>query len=138
MRTIHWIKGDFRVGSEYGRKGSFWSAGYHTGADFLCATGTKVQYPYWVPGGKVLEVGKVSWGSAYGLAVIIHVRPGVRYLLGHLSEVYVKPGQKIARGTIIGETGNTGKSTAPHLHLEKRVGPYYRYAVDSRKPQVTG
>ena len=36
----------------------------------------------------------------------------------HLSKIFVRHGQKIKRGDVIGETGNTGRSTAPHLHYE--------------------
>jgi murein DD-endopeptidase MepM/ murein hydrolase activator NlpD len=136
---MHWIpKAPERRGSGYGRKGRLWAAGWHTGVDYLCPVGTPVSYPFWVPGGKVLEVGRVSWGSAYGLAVIVQVRPGVRYMVAHLSEVSVKPGQRLKRGQRIGLTGNTGNSTGPHLHLEKRIGPSYRYALDARAPQESG
>ena len=40
---------------------------------------------------------------------------------GHLSKRAVKKGQKIDRGDFIGKVGNTGKSTAPHLHYEIRL-----------------
>ena len=46
---------------------------------------------------------------------------GFTTVYGHLSRVLVKPGQRVKRGDVIGLVGNTGKSTAPHLHYEVRV-----------------
>jgi murein DD-endopeptidase MepM/ murein hydrolase activator NlpD len=65
----------------------------------------------------------VSSGLAggYGLAVEIeHRRPLRRSLYGHLSELYVKPGELVRQGEVIGRVGSTGLSTGPHLHFELR------------------
>lgn len=133
---MHWIKGTIRKGSDFARKGSLWGCGWHTGVDYISPVGNTVQYPYWAPG-RVVEVGTVSWGRDYGTAIIIQIRPGVRYLAAHLSEVEVKVGDRVTRGRVLGRTGNTGKSTGPHIHIEKRVSPY-RYALDARRPQEIG
>ena len=65
----------------------------------------------------------VHAGSAteYGTAVVLEHTDGVRTLYGHLSKVNVQPGQKVDRGAVIGFTGNTGRSTGPHLHYEVLV-----------------
>jgi murein DD-endopeptidase MepM/ murein hydrolase activator NlpD len=66
----------------------------------------------------------VSSGLAggYGLAVEIeHQRPLRRTLYGHLSELYVKPGEWVRQGEVVGRVGSTGLSTGPHLHFELRV-----------------
>jgi murein DD-endopeptidase MepM/ murein hydrolase activator NlpD len=65
----------------------------------------------------------VSSGLAggYGLAVELeHQRPLRRTLYGHLSELYVKPGEWVRQGEVVGRVGSTGLSTGPHLHFELR------------------
>ena len=65
----------------------------------------------------------VSSGLAggYGLAVEVeHQRPLRRSLYGHLSELYVKAGDVVRQGEVIGRVGSTGLSTGPHLHFELR------------------
>jgi murein DD-endopeptidase MepM/ murein hydrolase activator NlpD len=59
---------------------------------------------------------------------------GITTFYGHLSEILVRPGQKIERWDVIGKVGSTGKSTGPHLHYEvhdnnKKVDPI-RFILD--------
>ena len=42
----------------------------------------------------------------------------MRSLYGHLSKLNVQPGQRVERGALVGWTGNTGRSSGPHLHYE--------------------
>jgi murein DD-endopeptidase MepM/ murein hydrolase activator NlpD len=75
--------------------------------------------------------GKVTFAGqkgGYGNCVIIRHLNGFETLYGHLSKINVKNGQIVKIGTIIGELGNTGRSTGPHLHYEiilngKKIDP---------------
>ncbi|MBN2030532.1 M23 family metallopeptidase [bacterium] len=59
---------------------------------------------------------KVIKNKGYGKYILIDHGYGYETLYAHLSKIYVNEGQKVKRGDLIGLTGNTGKSTAPHLH----------------------
>lgn len=87
---------------------------FHEGMDFASAVGTPV---YATGNGTVISSG---WKSAYGN--LIEINHGYDYVTryAHLSELLVRPGQKVSRGDLIGRVGNTGKSTGPHLHYEVR------------------
>ena len=113
-----------KITTPFGKKGSMWKFGFHTGVDYACPTGTDICAAY---DGKVLEVGRVSWGPAYGTAVVIDHGNGFRAIYAHLSRALVKRGQKVKIGQHIGEAGNTGNSSGSHLHFEVRVAPF-RYA----------
>jgi murein DD-endopeptidase MepM/ murein hydrolase activator NlpD len=52
---------------------------------------------------------------------IEHGNPVRRTLYGHLSELYVKAGDRVRQGEVIGRVGSTGLSTGPHLHFELRL-----------------
>ena len=88
---------------------------FHTGMDFSANIGTPV---YATGDGKVIKAG---WETGYGN--LIQVDHGFGYVTwyAHLSKYKVRPGQKVVRGEEIGEVGNTGKSTGPHLHYEVHV-----------------
>lgn len=88
----------------------------HAGRDLAAPEGTTVVAAL---SGKVVSSGLAG---GYGLAVEIeHSRPRRRTLYGHLSELYVKPGETVRQGEVIGRVGSTGLSTGPHLHFELRV-----------------
>jgi murein DD-endopeptidase MepM/ murein hydrolase activator NlpD len=55
--------------------------------------------------------------GGYGKAVIINHSQGYRTLYGHLSVIYVRPGQRVNPGRLVGKVGSTGWSTGPHLHF---------------------
>lgn len=88
----------------------------HTGLDIAAALGTPV---YAVADGVVSFAG---YDGGYGKLVSVDHGYGVVTRYGHNSELYVQVGQKIKRGDVLSAVGNTGRSTAAHLHYEVRVG----------------
>ena len=70
--------------------------------------------------GTVIVAGWVD-NSGYGNRVIIDHGNGFVTLYGHLSTAQVRPGQRVNRGDVIGQMGNTGRSTGTHLHFEIRT-----------------
>ena len=102
------------VNSEFGRRQSPWTSGseFHTGLDIRAERGTPVKAP---------ASGVVSFSGAqpeYGVTVIVDHGNDVRTLYGHLSKPAVEVGQKVDRGGLLGYTGNTGRTSGPHLHFE--------------------
>ncbi|MBJ7287422.1 M23 family metallopeptidase [Williamsia sp.] len=94
-----------------------WEAGYHTGVDLGCPVGTPV---YATIGGDV-RTGRANWGSAYGTMILINDNvDGSDWGYCHLSRRVVSDGQRVATNQLIGYSGNTGNTTGPHLHLERR------------------
>jgi murein DD-endopeptidase MepM/ murein hydrolase activator NlpD len=58
--------------------------------------------------------------EVYGQFVVIDHGEGLETVYGHASRLYVTAGDRVRRGQVIGLTGSTGRSTAPHLHFEVR------------------
>ncbi len=88
---------------------------FHPGMDISVPTGTPVKA---AGKGRVTYAG---WLSGYGKVVIIDHGYGIQSVYGHNSEILVKVGQSVKRGDIIAKSGNTGRSTGPHVHFEVRV-----------------
>lgn len=87
----------------------------HPGLDIVANIGT----PVYAPGGGVVTFSGRRGG--YGLTLEIDHGFGYQTVYAHLSSINVKKGQKLKRGDLIAETGNSGKlSTGPHLHYEVR------------------
>lgn len=88
----------------------------HSGRDLAAPEGTPVVAAL---SGRVVSSGDAG---GYGLAVEIdHDNPRRRTLYGHLSEIYVREGERVRQGDVIGRVGSTGRSTGPHLHFELRM-----------------
>lgn len=102
------------VNSEFGNRPSPWTKAteFHSGMDIRAEKGSPVKAP---AGGTVSFAGP---HAEYGLTVILEHGNDIRSVYGHLSKIRVTPGQRLDRGTEIGLTGNTGRSSGPHLHYE--------------------
>lgn len=79
----------------------------------------------WAAGaGTIVKTYSGGWGGGYGNHVIIDHGNGVQTLYAHLQSVYVKNGQRVEQGEVIGRMGRTGRVygvTGIHLHFEVRV-----------------
>ena len=97
------LPGDFRRG----RRG-------HHGTDFKAEVGTPIRATF---DGRVL---RINWNvRANGYCVELdHPAQGIKTRYLHLSRVLVKRGQYVKQGEAIAQSGNTGRSFAPHLHYE--------------------
>ncbi len=84
---------------------------FHSGIDLGAPYGT----PVLATSDGIVEF--ADWAGGYGnLVEIRHSRARTRY--AHLSQITVRPGQKVVQGQQIGLVGSTGRSTGPHLHFE--------------------
>jgi murein DD-endopeptidase MepM/ murein hydrolase activator NlpD len=87
----------------------------HTGTDLGAPMGTPVLAAL---AGRVI-LADIMGG--YGITVALEHENGIRQTLyAHLSELFVRPGDAVQQGTVIGRVGSTGASTGPHLHFELR------------------
>jgi murein DD-endopeptidase MepM/ murein hydrolase activator NlpD len=87
----------------------------HEGIDIASSVGQPVYAP---SDGTVVFAGLEG---SYGKVLVIDHGFGVKTRYGHLSEIVVRLGDRVARGTKVAAVGNTGRSTGPHLHYEVRV-----------------
>ncbi|MUL36704.1 M23 family metallopeptidase [Gloeocapsopsis dulcis] len=102
---------------------------FHSGTDLGAPMGTPVLAAY------TGNVAVSDFLGGYGLTVVLDHEvseklskaaespldhPPHQTLYAHLSETFVKPGEKVKQGTVIGLVGSTGNSTGPHLHFETR------------------
>jgi|TARA_B100000029_G_scaffold183244_1_gene180823 murein DD-endopeptidase MepM/ murein hydrolase activator NlpD len=85
---------------------------FHQGQDITVPKGT----PIYAPADGIVK--RAYYVGGFGNHIRIDHGGGYSTLFAHLSKFKVKYGQKVKRGDIIGLTGNTGRSTAPHLHYE--------------------
>lgn len=106
------LRGAYRLTSPFGIR---WGR-LHEGIDLAGPVGTPV---YATADGVVIEAG---WRAGYGRLVRIQHDFGVETRYGHLNAIRVEVGQRVSRGERIGDMGNSGRSTGPHLHYEIRVG----------------
>lgn len=97
---------------------------FHEGLDFMAEAGA----PIYAAAGGIVVAAESS--SDYGNIVKVDHGSGVETRYAHASRILVRPGDRIEKGQIIAEVGNTGRSTGAHLHFEVRVNGV---ALDPRK-----
>jgi murein DD-endopeptidase MepM/ murein hydrolase activator NlpD len=119
------VKGKYSLSSPFGFRNDPMSGEtrYHDGQDFAMDPGT----PVYATGDGVVEYVKFSF-TGYGNEILIDHGFGYKTRYAHMSMISVAEGMKLKRGDCIGESGNSGKSTGPHLHYEvlyrgERVNP---------------
>lgn len=106
---------------------------FHYGMDFTAPVGTEV---YATGDGVVKSIqGNIKSNVGFGLELVIDHGYGYETLYGHLNSYNVKVGQQVKRGDVIASIGNSGGSTAPHLHYEVHkngtpVNPQFFYFLD--------
>jgi murein DD-endopeptidase MepM/ murein hydrolase activator NlpD len=108
---------------------------FHEGIDFTAHKGTAI---YATGDGRVRKVATNMGG--YGKEIEIDHGFGYVTKYAHLQSFKVRQGQQIKRGEIIGQVGNTGASTAPHLHYEviykgSKINPVYYFYQDLNAEQ---
>jgi murein DD-endopeptidase MepM/ murein hydrolase activator NlpD len=125
---------DIPISTAYGVPGKIWKLKWHDGVDFACKTGTPVY------AARKGVVAPSNWGADYGKHIVQRrtypIGTKNHLVYAHLSKIFVQPGDKIKKGQLIGLTGSTGKSTAPHLHFGERDGA--RWSTSNPvNPQLT-
>ena len=120
-----------KVGSMFGyRRDPFTRRSkFHSGVDIKARWGDPVGASQ--PG----RVQFAGWHNGYGNLVIVDHGGGVSTYYAHLSSFELGVGAPVARGTIVGYAGSTGRATSPHLHYEVRIdgnaiNPFQQVALD--------
>jgi murein DD-endopeptidase MepM/ murein hydrolase activator NlpD len=102
---------------------------FHKGVDISAPTGTPIHST-----ADGIVVSSEPMGG-YGRLVIVDHGGGVHTYYAHLSKILVHAGQELHRGDLVGLVGSSGRTTAPHLHYEVRVGGTpmnpYRYLANA-------
>jgi murein DD-endopeptidase MepM/ murein hydrolase activator NlpD len=105
------------VNSDFGQRRSPWAPNseFHSGIDIGASIGTPVRAP--APGVVVFA----GQHPEYGVTLILDHGNDTKSLYGHLSKLSVGMDQQVRRGDTVALTGNTGRSSGPHLHYEIQV-----------------
>lgn len=84
----------------------------HKGIDLATPIGTKVK----ASATGIIQFAGIKGG--YGKVIIINHKNGYQTIYGHLDSFLVQKGDRVKQGQFIARSGNTGRSTGPHLHFE--------------------
>lgn len=118
------VQGKFSISSAFGYRSHpiYRRIIHHDGIDLACPKGT----PVLASASGIVE--QAGWVKGYGNFIKIRHENGYVTVYGHLSSITVRKGEHVDKETIIGNVGNTGKSTGMHLHYEivkngKKINP---------------
>lgn len=111
----------------------------HKGVDLSCKRGV----PVYATGDAIVQMTDEGMRRrGYGRQILLNHEFGYQTRYAHLNKIYVKEGERVTRGQVIGEVGSTGGSTGPHLHYEviymgKNVNPvnYFNRNMSSEEYQ---
>lgn len=111
------FQGDYPITLDYGEKFPplYTDESPHRGIDYGCPMQTSILAS---EEGTVTTIRNLTEG--YGKYVIVTHADGYSTLYAHLSEIWVRYGEKVCKGQVVGLSGSTGNSTGPHLHFEVR------------------
>jgi murein DD-endopeptidase MepM/ murein hydrolase activator NlpD len=117
------VAGPFDWGGDGSRFGAKRDGHSHQGQDLAAAEGT----PVVAPRGGTVEAVQYQGGGAGHYVVLDGDDEDYDYVFMHLKtgSIPVKQGDRVRTGQVIGEVGNTGRSSGPHLHFEIWVGGWY-------------
>jgi len=124
MKLYRPVAAEYPISSQYGVRIdpiTHEAGAMHYGIDFATPLGTPVVAAI---SGKIARAGwedSKEPGKGFGMRIWQEF-DGEYVVYAHLSGMTVHEGDLIVAGTRIGWTGNSGKSSGPHLHLEKRIG----------------
>jgi hypothetical protein len=129
-----WPTGCRQISSGFGYRTMWGRLEFHKGIDITVWYGEV----YATKDGTVVEA---HWRSTYGLTLVIEHEMGFSTLYGHLSKLLVSEGDTVSAGELIAISGNTGRSSGPHLHYEIRLNDTpvdpFKY-LDSEAPAAEG
>lgn len=109
---LWWLDGAARYSQAFGNENSMYEQGYHDGVDIAVPVGSGVAA---LTSGEVVFAGNAG---ADGYRVGIRQPNGQVYYYGHLGKIDVQVGDRVGRGQIVARSGNTGRSSGPHVHFE--------------------
>lgn len=118
---------DSRVTSRFGRR-SLTKAKFHYGTDYAAEVGTPIELQ---AGG---QINQVNFGAAYenhhwGNHIIVDHGNGLQTIHAHMSESFVRVGDRVMRGDILGLSGRSGAYIDGVTGLLTKVDPHYHYAI---------
>jgi murein DD-endopeptidase MepM/ murein hydrolase activator NlpD len=123
-----------QITSAFGYRTMWGKLEFHKGIDI----GVWYGEVYATKDGTVVEA---SWRTTYGRTVVIEHEMGFSTLYGHLSQLLVSEGDEVSAGDLIAISGNTGRSSGPHLHYEIRLNDTpvdpFKY-LDTEAPAADG